>query len=190
MNDARHMDRVRLAGQSGEHRVGEDAINANDARVAKLKEYIKLQDEERAQVMLAINEDQKVVAWALTLLITSKGNKDHSFDGWYLMGVMVHPDFRRQGIARQLTRRRIRWLESRTRKVRYFTHEDNDIARALHDKFDFKAVCLVDEIAGIKFGKDERMVFELDISKRTRTASSQAPVQARPKRPKSSRNQT
>ena len=182
------MDRVRLAGQSGEHRVGDEAARANDARVAKLKEYIKLQDEDRALVMLAINEQKKVVGWALTLLITSKGSKDRSLDGWYLMGVMVHPQFRRQGIGQQLTRRRIKWLESRTRKVRYFTQADNDIARGLHDKFEFKAVCMVDSIAGISFGTNERMVFELDLRKRKRTPSSQPPITRNTARPKSNRH--
>ena len=185
--DARPMDRVRLAGQSGEHKVGEKAVRSDSARLAELRSFIKLQEENRAFVLLAINPKKEIVGWALSLLIISSGKKDtdRSDDGWYLMGVMVHPKYRRQGIGEQLTRRRIKWLESRARKVRYFTQADNKVSRGLHDKFGFKALRLVDSIAGLRFGENEKLVFELKLSKRKSTPPSNTATATASLRPKS-----
>ena len=183
------MDHVRLAGQSGEHRLGDNDSSTATARLAELKSFIKLQEENRAYVLLAVTEKKDIVGWALSLLITSPSRKaeDRVDDGWYLMGVMVHPKYRRQGIAEQLTKRRIKWLESRTRRVRYFTQIDNKISRDLHDKFGFKPVRMVDSIGGLRFGQNERLVFELFLSKRSSTAPKNSAVTVKAARPKSKR---
>jgi ribosomal protein S18 acetylase RimI-like enzyme len=59
---------------------------------------------------------------------------------WYLLGVVVHPAWRRRGVADALTRERIRWVGKRARQVYYFAHKDNRASQALHDRFGFVKV--------------------------------------------------
>ncbi|TNE92233.1 MAG: GNAT family N-acetyltransferase [Deltaproteobacteria bacterium] len=61
-------------------------------------------------------------------------------EGWYLLGVNVREDYRRQGIGAALTRRRIAWLRERgaTGWLRYFRDFDNHGSQALHAGFGFQ----------------------------------------------------
>jgi GNAT superfamily N-acetyltransferase len=45
--------------------------------------------------------------------------------GWYLRGLKVHPEWRRAGIARELTKRRLSWLAERTNTVFVFLNNEN-----------------------------------------------------------------
>ena len=56
------------------------------------------------------------------------------------MGVIVRPDRRRTGLAKQLTQIRMTWLSTQTDCVFYITTADNIASRELHASFGFKEV--------------------------------------------------
>jgi ribosomal protein S18 acetylase RimI-like enzyme len=58
--------------------------------------------------------------------------------GCYLSGVLVDPAWRRQGIAAELTRARLRWAFARTDKVFYVTGADNIASLHLHAVLGFQ----------------------------------------------------
>ncbi len=60
--------------------------------------------------------------------------------GWYLQGVRVSQGWRRQGIGRALTRRRLEWLERRTDTIYYTTLAGNRPSIALHRAFGFDEI--------------------------------------------------
>jgi ribosomal protein S18 acetylase RimI-like enzyme len=61
-------------------------------------------------------------------------------EGWYLLGVIVAPAFRRRGIAARLTRCRLEWIAERADEAWFFTEVMNHASIALHERFGFVAV--------------------------------------------------
>ena len=59
-------------------------------------------------------------------------------DGWYLLGLIVDPSFRRMGVGRRLTAERLRWLHGRTDRVWYFVSSENQASIDLHTEFGFR----------------------------------------------------
>jgi len=59
-------------------------------------------------------------------------------DGWYLLGLVVDPRFRRRGVGRRLTAERLRWLHGRTDRVWYFVSSANQASIDLHTEFGFR----------------------------------------------------
>jgi ribosomal protein S18 acetylase RimI-like enzyme len=57
--------------------------------------------------------------------------------GWYLLGVIVTPPFRRRGIATELTRRRLEWIAQHTTEAFYFVNARNRASIELHEHFGF-----------------------------------------------------
>ncbi len=64
--------------------------------------------------------------------------KDVQYEGWYLSGVMVKPEYRGLGIGNALTEKRIMALKAITRKIYYFVNSNNRVSIELHDKFGFR----------------------------------------------------
>jgi len=59
-------------------------------------------------------------------------------DGWYLLGLIIDPSFRRKGLGRRLTAERLRWLQGRTDQVWYFVSSENQASIDLHTEFGFR----------------------------------------------------
>ncbi|MBK8229118.1 MAG: GNAT family N-acetyltransferase [Candidatus Eisenbacteria bacterium] len=57
--------------------------------------------------------------------------------GWYLSGLVVRPDHRRQGVGRLLTEARLRDLALRDEMAYYFANATNQVSIALHEKLGF-----------------------------------------------------
>lgn len=53
-------------------------------------------------------------------------------EGWYLTGVVVHPDYRRRGVGSQLTIARLDWIGERSDRAYYVANERNRVSIALH----------------------------------------------------------
>ena len=60
--------------------------------------------------------------------------------GWYLLGVIVKPEFRRRGIASELIRLRLAWIGTRADVAFYFANSLNLATIDLHRKFGFVEV--------------------------------------------------
>lgn len=62
-------------------------------------------------------------------------------EGWYGMGILVKPEFRRQGIAKFLTAKRIEVLRSREVKEFYsIVDANNKTSKRMHESFGFEPV--------------------------------------------------
>ncbi len=60
--------------------------------------------------------------------------------GWYLRGLKVHREFRRSGIARKITIRRLSWLKDRTSLVFVFLNDENKETIPMYQDFGFETV--------------------------------------------------
>jgi cold shock CspA family protein/ribosomal protein S18 acetylase RimI-like enzyme len=72
-------------------------------------------------------------------------------DGWYLLGLVVAPRFRRHGVGQRLTAERLRWLQGRTERVWYFASSDNLASIDLHTGFGFRLFAEHLEFPGVGF---------------------------------------
>ena len=72
-------------------------------------------------------------------------------DGWYLLGLVVDPDFRRLGVGRRLTAERLRWLRGRTDRVWYFASNANRASIDLHTDFGFSLSAENVDLPGVSF---------------------------------------
>ena len=57
--------------------------------------------------------------------------------GWYLLGVVVHPKWVRQGLATRLTTERLTWAAARSREIFYVAKPDNVASIEMHRKLGF-----------------------------------------------------
>lgn len=99
-----------------------------------------LQDE--SQLVLVAEKGHEVQGYgkAAYLFPASKGARGMP-EGWYLTGVVVHPDHRRQGIGRRLTVARLEELARRgVDEVWYFAAAVNTVSLDLHTDLGFVEV--------------------------------------------------
>ena len=61
-------------------------------------------------------------------------------EGWYLVGIIVSPRFRRRGAGLRLTEERIAWVARRASVVRYFASLENRASIDLHVNLGFREV--------------------------------------------------
>ncbi len=82
----------------------------------------------------------KVIGYGRSGRLTKEALKDaRSMPiGWYLMGIVVLPEMRRRGIARALTRERLKVMKKISRVIYYFCNKDNEASIRLHEEFSFK----------------------------------------------------
>lgn len=80
-------------------------------------------------------------------------------EGWYLMGVIVRPDYWRLGLGRQLTERRLRWIAERAPEAFYFANERNLASIDLHAAFGFTEVARGIQHPGVTFTDGEGILF-------------------------------
>jgi ribosomal protein S18 acetylase RimI-like enzyme len=57
--------------------------------------------------------------------------------GWYLSGVVVHPDYRRRSVGLQLTTVRLDWIRARSPTAYYFANARNQVSIRLHRRAGF-----------------------------------------------------
>lgn len=60
--------------------------------------------------------------------------------GWYLRGLKVHPQHRRTGIAREMTKRRLGWIAERANVVFVFLNDEDKETVPMYQDFGFKTI--------------------------------------------------
>ncbi len=73
----------------------------------------------------------------------------HAPAGHYLGGVVVGPQWRRQGVGSLLTKARLEWIWQRSDRAFYFTNEHNDASIELHRRFGFIPIFTGPTIRGV-----------------------------------------
>jgi ribosomal protein S18 acetylase RimI-like enzyme len=72
--------------------------------------------------------------------------------GYYLLGLVVDPAHRRQGVGGALTAERLAWARERGgREVWYFTNAANTASQQLHERFGFEEVTRDFVFPGVSF---------------------------------------
>lgn len=82
--------------------------------------------------------------------------------GYYLTGVTVDPDWRRRGIARLLTRRRMDWIWERDSAVWCFISAKNRASLDLHRELGFVQMMVGASFQGIEFDGREGWLLRAD----------------------------
>jgi GNAT superfamily N-acetyltransferase len=113
------------------------------------------------KLLVVAEVDGQIVGYARAVLFVREleAPADAAPDGYYLMGLVVHPRWRRQGIARQLTQARLTWAWPRTDVVWYFASTDNRASIDLHTTFDFREVTRNFSYPGLTFNHGTGVLF-------------------------------
>ena len=83
--------------------------------------------------------------------------------GWYLMGVVIHPAFRRRGVGLELTRARLALLAKQCSKVFYFVNERNLASIGLHRSVGFVELTRDFWFPKVQFDGGVGVLFECDL---------------------------
>jgi ribosomal protein S18 acetylase RimI-like enzyme len=84
--------------------------------------------------------------------------------GWYLMGLVITPAYRRRGIGAELTRRRLEWIAERAGEAFYFANAQNRASIALHKEFQFEEVTREFTYPGVTFKGGVGILYRKSIS--------------------------
>ena len=83
--------------------------------------------------------------------------------GWYLMGLVVKPEFRRHGIGHRITEERLTRLSKRSNKVYCVVNSNNKAAVDLYEKSGFRKVDEGEGFLKIKFDGGKGYLFKRDL---------------------------
>ena len=86
--------------------------------------------------------------------------------GWYLLGLLVTPTFRRHGIGTELTRRRLQWIAERASEAFYFANAQNPVTIALHKRFGFAELTRDFVFPHATFSGGVGILYRVDLSKK------------------------
>ena len=104
----------------------------------------------------------RVVAQARAGLFTAPEDSppDIAPPGWYLLGLIVDPAFRRRGVGEALTRVRLEWIAQRSSRAYYFAAAINRATIDLHAKLGFVEVTRDFSFPGVSFTGGTGVLFE------------------------------
>ena len=68
------------------------------------------------------------------------GTTDLLPDGWYLRGIKTHPDWRRRGLAKVMTLKRLEWLSLRADHSFVFLDDENKVTLPMYFELGFEEV--------------------------------------------------
>ena len=85
--------------------------------------------------------------------------------GYYLMGMVVHPDHRRRGVGTALTQARIDWISRHADSAWYFANTRNTASIALHERFGFEEITRSFTYPRVDFERGEGVLFCLRFSR-------------------------
>jgi ribosomal protein S18 acetylase RimI-like enzyme len=71
--------------------------------------------------------------------------------GYYLSGIVVHPDWRHQRVGERLTQARMAWTSAFAPEVWYFTNAANQASLRLHHRLGFREVTRDFTFPGVTF---------------------------------------
>jgi ribosomal protein S18 acetylase RimI-like enzyme len=93
-----------------------------------------------AELLLVASVHGDVVAYGRAVRFTPPVEAPSNVipEGWYLMGLLVDPPFRRRGIGERLTRARLDWLRARAPRCFYYASALNRASIDLHQRLGFE----------------------------------------------------
>jgi ribosomal protein S18 acetylase RimI-like enzyme len=112
------------------------------------------------EILTMHNENTRVL---LVAKIKTIENEPGLPSGWYLMGLVVKPEFRGLGIGLKLTMKRLDWLKQQTDFVYYYVNANNQVSIKLHEKIGFVQFGDQNSYPGITFTGGKGLFFRLDL---------------------------
>ncbi len=85
--------------------------------------------------------------------------------GWYLLGVIVRDRWRRHGLGRELTKKRVEWIGERADEAWYFSNARNQTSIDLHAQVGFVEVTRDFSFPDASFEGGEGILFRVDLAK-------------------------
>lgn len=83
--------------------------------------------------------------------------------GWYLMGVVVKPEFRRHGIGRRITEERLMRISKNSTDAYCIVNSDNQISIKLHEELGFKKISEGEGFLKVKFDGGKGYLFKKEM---------------------------
>jgi ribosomal protein S18 acetylase RimI-like enzyme len=123
-----------------------------------------LEDVESPQRLLVVAEcTDEVIGYGRVLRFVPEPDAptDIAPAGYYLMGMVVHPDHRQRGVGTALTRARIDWISKRADAAWYFANAHNAASIALHEPFGFEEVTRSFFYPRVDFDRGEGVLFRV-----------------------------
>ena len=109
-----------------------------EARRARLE--ADLRDPDKYTVVAEVGGEIAGYALVLGHKVSPEDPPTTAPDGYYLIGLIVAPAWRRHGIGDLLTIERMRWVAERADEVYYFANLKNGATLDLHQRFGFTEV--------------------------------------------------
>jgi ribosomal protein S18 acetylase RimI-like enzyme len=85
-------------------------------------------------------------------------------EGWYLLGIIVSPEFRFCGVATELTAFRLDFIAKYAATAYYFSNAKNLVSITLHKKFGFVEIGRNFTFPGVTFTGGRGILFRIDLS--------------------------
>lgn len=123
-----------------------------------------LEDVESPDRLLVVAESaDEVIGYGRVLRFVPESGAaaDIAPAGYYLMGMVVHPDHRRRGVGASLTQARLDWISRHADAAWYFANARNTTSIALHERFGFEEITRSFVYPRVDFDRGEGILFRL-----------------------------
>lgn len=140
-----------------------DGVEASPAQRRCLAQVI-----DPETLLLVAIVDGNVVGYARAGFLhrPADASPDHVPDGWYLLGVAMVDAWRRCGIGRALTERRLDWIGERADVVYYFANARNRASLDLHRAMGFVELTRHFSVPGVAFAGGRGVLCRLELRAR------------------------
>lgn len=116
-----------------------------------------LHSEDR-QTFIAVIDNQLAGYGTVGWLAPAESDPDSAApQGWYLLGLIVDPRYRRQGVGHHLTGTRMAWIQNRAPRAWYFVSSANRASIDLHAQFGFQLAVDGFALPGVNFTQSGRL---------------------------------
>lgn len=144
----------------------EDQVRGGDAELRRRGFFNKFErssaNPERSQIVLA-ELSQEIVGYAEVAWLDSDGGVAPA--GYYLVGCTLLPQWRRRGIGRKLTAKRLKWVSERSDAAWYFANAQNLSSIAMHREFGFHEIARAPQIQRTDFSGGVGVLFGAGLAK-------------------------
>lgn len=114
-----------------------------------------LADDER--LVLVGERDETLIGWGI--VNRQAGHRDAP-DGWYIGWLVVHPAWRRRGVADRMVQHMLGWTAGRSDRLHSLVNARNQASLDLHARHGFREIARACELAGITFDGGAGLLLE------------------------------
>jgi len=154
-SDAVQLAEIKLTRQNG----------SLEEQLIKFRKELTEQENDKTKLLLVAEIRDRVIGFgrALYFIPPKDAPRNIAPRGWYLIGVIIHPDFRRMGAATQLTAERLKLISQKGEsEVYYFANSRNKASIDLHNHFGFMEISRDFVFPEVTFDEGTGILFRAD----------------------------